>query len=224
MPIFQDNEDEPPRFLTVVKFPKSVTSEDSRSVTGKRSLEGHLKDTEEEAERLADRLNLPPELKIVLKIAARNHDHGKKCDLWQNAFSAPDEGRPYAKTVGPLRRGVLDGYRHEFGSLPFVAEDQEFAGLSVDLQDLVLHLVAAHHGFARPVIRTNGCPDAPSVLENRARDVALRFARLQKQWGPWGLAWLESLLRAADQRASAQIDKEDQTSDIESNAEEVVHG
>ena len=32
--------------------------------------------------------------------------------------------------------------------------------------------------------------------------MALRFARLQKRWGPWGLAWWEALLRAADQQAS----------------------
>ena len=38
------------------------------------------------------------------------------------------------------------------------------------------------------------------------RDVALRFARLQKQWGPWGLAWWEVVLRAADQQASREND------------------
>ena len=67
-------------------------------------------------------------------------------------------------------------------------------------------LVAAHHGWARPVISTSGSDDPPSVLEERARDVTLRFARLQKQWGPWGLAWLEALLRAADQQASRDND------------------
>jgi CRISPR-associated endonuclease/helicase Cas3 len=60
------------------------------------------------------------------------------------------------------------------------------------MQDLVLHLIAAHHGFARPLIATDGCEDAPpSALEDRAREVALRFARLQNRWGQWGLAWWE---------------------------------
>jgi len=204
-PIQEADEEEPSRFLTVQMFRKSVTSEESRSVTGERSLEDHLADTEMEVATLAEELKLPRELQLVLKIAARNHDHGKNCDRWQNAFSAPEEGRPYAKTFGPFRPSLLDGYRHEFASLPLVQKDPEFAGLPEDLRDLTLHLVAAHHGFARPVIRTDGCEDAaPSGLRNRARDVALRFARLQKRWGPWGVAWLESLLRAADQRTSAK--------------------
>ncbi len=36
--------------------------------------------------------------------------------------------------------------------------------------------------------------------------MALRFARLQKRWGPWGLAWWEALLRAADQQASRDLE------------------
>jgi CRISPR-associated endonuclease/helicase Cas3 len=225
MPIQVADEDEPSRFLAVQKFRQAVTSEDSRSVSEERSLEDHLNDTEKEAERLASQLKLPPELRVVLKIAARNHDHGKNCDRWQNAFSAPEEGRPYAKTSGPFRPSYLEGYRHEFASLPFVERDSEFASLSDELRDLTLHLVAAHHGFARPVIRTDACPDAPSVLRDRARDVVLRFARLQKQWGPWGLAWLESILRAADQRASAMPDDESATnrSATQDTTEEVCH-
>jgi len=226
LPIQADEEDEPSRFLTVQKFRQTVTSEESRSTTGERSLEDHLNDTEKEAERLANRLKLPPEFQLVLKIAARNHDHGKNCERWQKAFSAHEEGRPYAKTSGPFRPGLLEGYRHEFASLPLVEKDPDFASLSDDLRDLTLHLVAAHHGFARPVIRTDGCEDAPSVLQNRARDVALRFARLQKQWGPWRLAWLESILRAADQRASAKTDGADaQSATVKKDAaEEVSHG
>lgn len=80
--------------------------------------------------------------------------------------------------------------------------------LSPELQDLALHLVAAHHGFARPVIAIDGCEDAPpAMLEERAREVALRYARLQKRWGPWGLAWWEALLRAADAQASRDNDQ-----------------
>ena len=101
---------------------------------------------------------------------------------------------------------VLDGYRHEFGSLPCAEKDEGFRALPVHLQELALHLIAAHHGWARPVISIRGGNEPPSALEKRARDVALRFARLQKHWGPWGLAWWEALLRAADQQASRDND------------------
>ena len=36
---------------------------------------------------------------------------------------------------------------------------------------------------------------------------AMRFARLQKRWGPWVLAWWEALLRAADAQASRDNDE-----------------
>jgi CRISPR-associated endonuclease/helicase Cas3 len=84
---------------------------------------------------------------------------------------------------------------------------KSFRALPEDLRELVLHLIAAHHGGARPLIETRGCDDAPpSQLEERARAVALRFAGLQRRWGPWGLAWWEALLRAADQQASRAND------------------
>jgi CRISPR-associated endonuclease/helicase Cas3 len=156
-------------------------------------------------------LSLPDEYVEMLATAARLHDEGKQAPRWQRAFNAKGEG-VYAKTLGPMNNALLDGYRHEFGSLPFAAKDSQLKALPDDLQDLALHLIAAHHGFARPVIGTNGCEDAPpSALEDRAREVALRFARLQKRWGPWGLAWWEALLRSADQEASRDNDRADVT-------------
>jgi CRISPR-associated endonuclease/helicase Cas3 len=102
---------------------------------------------------------------------------------------------------------LLDGYRHELGSLLRVRNDERIRKLSDEHRDLVLHLIVAHHGFARPVIATSGCEDAPpSALEETAAEISLRFARLQAQWGPWGLAWWEALLRAADQQASRDND------------------
>jgi CRISPR-associated endonuclease/helicase Cas3 len=154
----------------------------------------------------ARELKLPEPYLKVLTVAGRLHDEGKRARRWQRAFNAPD-GAVYAKTMGPINQRLLDGYRHEFGSLPYVQEDTEFNALPSDLQDLALHFVAGHHGGARPLISTRSCEDAPpSALEARAREVALRFARLQNRWGPWGLAWWEMLLRAADQQASSEND------------------
>jgi CRISPR-associated endonuclease/helicase Cas3 len=184
------------------------TTEESRATSlNEQLLADHQSLAEKIALAIADAIGLTGDNKKVLGIAARLHDEGKKAKRWQLAFNAPRDGGVYAKTRGPINQSVLDNYRHEFGSLMEIPKDAGFGALPKDLQDLVLHLVAAHHGYARPVIATTGCEDAPpSALEGRAREVALRFARLQKRWGPWGLAWWESLLRAADQQASRDND------------------
>lgn len=170
-------------------------------------LDEHQSWTERCARRIAQEIGLTGDYAEALAIAARLHDEGKKARRWQLAFNALPDGI-YAKTQGPFNAARLRGYRHEFGSLPHAERDEGFKKLSPELQDLVLHLIAAHHGRARPVIEIEGCEDAPpSLLETRARDVALRFARLQKRWGPWGLAWWEALLRAADQQASKENDE-----------------
>lgn len=184
------------------------TTEESRAASSyPQFLEEHHSWTEEQARRIAKVVGLTGDYTEALAIAARLHDEGKKAARWQQAFNARPDGI-YAKTKGPLILSRLGGYRHEFGSLPHAELDEAFKRLPIGLQELVLHLIAAHHGRARPVIETEGCDDAPpSMLRARARDVALRFARLQKRWGAWGLAWWEALLRAADQQASRENDK-----------------
>ena len=44
-------------------------------------------------------------------------------------------------------------------------------------------------------------------------DATRRYARLQSKYGRWGLAYLESLLRAADTAASAGLETDDDTKD-----------
>jgi CRISPR-associated endonuclease/helicase Cas3 len=195
-----------------------ASSEEARSIARPQMLVDHQELVKKKAIEIAQGVGLVGDYAQALAIAARGHDEGKRADKWQSAFNAARDCRmlglqgPLAKTRGPINQKLLDGYRHEFGSLPHVEKDDELKALPEDLQDLVLHLVAAHHGGARPVIGTRGCDDAPpSALEARARDVALRFARLQKRWGPWGLAWWEALLRAADQQASRENDEKRKT-------------
>lgn len=204
----QSHEGEVQRFLLVEKWRHDAETEDDRSVGHLQELTEHHTWTEGKARTLADAIGLPGEYADMLATAARLHDEGKRHLLWQRAANTPCDGKIfYAKTNKRMNTKLLDGYRHEFGSLPYAEKDAGFRALPAHLQELTLHLVAAHHGWARPVISTSGCDVPPSVSEKRARDIALRFARLQKQWGPWGLAWWEALLRAADQQASRDNDE-----------------
>jgi CRISPR-associated endonuclease/helicase Cas3 len=201
---------EPKRWLIVEKWLHDAATEEDRSAARPQLLEEHQSWAEERARNLASRLRLPDAYAETLAIAARLHDEGKRARRWQLAFNAPDNG-VYAKTRGPINYLLLDGYRHELGSLPVAEKDEGFLRLPDDLRDLALHLIIAHHGFGRPVIRTSGCDDPPSALDERTRAISLRFTRLQARWGPWGLAWWEALLRAADQQASRDNDAADAT-------------
>lgn len=186
-------------------------SEEGRSVTPGRAqlLDEHEEWTEREARRLAQRIQLPEKYAEMLALAARLHDEGKRARQWQLAFGAPADGKTfYGKTLSRPNQSVLAGYRHELGSLPYAESDARVARLEPELRDLCLHLIVAHHGHARPLIPAQGADEPPSRLQRRARQIALRFSRLEKRWGPWGLAWWESLLRAADQRASRRNDEE----------------
>ena len=193
---------------------ESAESEEGRSVAPSRAqlLDEHEEWTEREARALAARLGLVEPHASVLALAARLHDEGKRARSWQRAFGVSDtelkRGCVYGKTTSRPNLALLAHYRHEFGSLPHAERDARVRALSPELRDLCLHLIAAHHGFARPLLRTDGAEGPPSMLVGRGQEIALRFARLEKTWGPWGLAWWEALLRAADQRASRRNDEE----------------
>ena len=189
-------------WLIVEQWRGDAQEEDGRAIGhANQTLKDHRKTAEDVARRIAIEFGLEPSYASALAIAALLHDEGKASWRWQRAFNAPRKA-VYAKTKGPLNTKLLDGYRHEFTSLWTVRQDPTFLQLDSELQDLVLHLVAAHHGFARPVISTRNCEE--EGREGMAREAAFRFARQQRRWGPWGLAWWEALLRAADQQASRE--------------------
>lgn len=195
---------EPSAALVIDGWAGDAANEDERAKADRpQQLDEHQSWAEDCASQIAQRLGIETVRANLLVLAARLHDEGKRAARWRRAFKAPIDGCPYAKTKGPIDFDLLDGYRHELGSLPYVEAHNDFKTLGEDDQDFVLHLIAAHHGFARPVIGTSGYDDAPpSIVEERARAVALRFAKLSRRWGPWGLAWWEALLRSADQTAS----------------------
>lgn len=204
----RNGEDEPSVGLDVYKVGQDSATEDDRALGNQQTLKAHRDCAAAKAAAIAEALALPEHWARLLVLAARLHDEGKQAPRWQRAFNAPSQDGPYAKTLGPVNQQLLDGYRHEFGSLFHAERDPELQALDPEDQDLVLHLIVAHHGHARPVISARGCEEAPpSVLNKRVRNVAMRFTRLQRRWGPWGLAWWEALLRAADQQASRENDE-----------------
>jgi CRISPR-associated endonuclease/helicase Cas3 len=55
-------------------------------------------------------------------------------------------------------------------------------------------------------------PERPQMAADQiAIEVPSRFGRLQRKYGRWGLAYLESLLRAADWAASAEPSREEKS-------------
>lgn len=159
-------------------------------------LEDHLRDVKEQAGRFA--AVVFPDLVGAYETAGQHHDEGKRCELWQIAMGNTN-GRPaIAKSNRPVRPRLLEGYRHELASVLHCLNDQNVR------DDLALHLIASHHGWARPYwgARAYG-PDQSFQDEGRtALEAARRFSRLQEQYGPWGLAYLEALFKAADGIAS----------------------
>ncbi len=186
--------------------------------------EHHTNDVVSRTTEIVEALNLPLDLKQAVILAAKLHDLGKKRNLWQRAIGNPVPTKLFAKSGRRSSQYELDMdkrwlpgfrtlYRHEFGSLLDALDSkqpyrEEIAKLSEELRDVVLHLIAAHHGYARPHFLPEGTidPEAPTSVnaEVEAIEVIRRYARLQRKYGRWGLAYLESLLRAADWAASAE--------------------
>jgi CRISPR-associated endonuclease/helicase Cas3 len=175
------------------------------------ALQLHLNDAKEAAARLVSELPLEPELGDAVILAAAYHDLGKDRERWQNNIG--NHGYPdvkWAKSAKYAASAERLYYRHEFGSILDMQSDPSFRGLSDDAKDLVLHLTAAHHGRARPHFNSRECLDdkhPTKTTRDFAIEVPRRFARLQRKFGRWGLAYLESLVRAADYEASIKAEK-----------------
>jgi CRISPR-associated endonuclease/helicase Cas3 len=197
-----------PRFWRWYVRPRSADDEGSRTAREPQELRHHLRLAGDFADLIVAKLGLPEPEATAVRMAARWHDLGKNRQIWQRAVG----NREYPQTVlaksgGKMPPLDLNRYRHELGSLIDVQENTEFNELDETARDLVLHLIAAHHGRARPHFPAEEIFDpeqSASVVERIARETPQRFARLQRKYGRWGLAYLESLLRAADIMASQE--------------------
>ncbi|GAB4210757.1 MAG: hypothetical protein OHK0013_31780 [Sandaracinaceae bacterium] len=223
-----------PRSWLRTEVGEAISEDDGSSFTSTRvTLAAHSSDVRELARRFARSLSFPGALVEDLGLAAWLHDVGKADPRFQRWLAGGSEVRaalseaPLAKSALPSgsladrimareRAGYPAGYRHELLSLAMVEASAALRGAHDE--DLVLHLVASHHGYCRPFPPFEDHPDDLTVtLEHgehvltagtrhrRARldsGVADRFWRLVDRYGWWGLAWLEAVLRLADHRAS----------------------
>jgi CRISPR-associated endonuclease/helicase Cas3 len=158
------------------------------------------------ARHLSEKLELPAPLVESEEWAGHEHDRGKHRPWWQRAIGNAALERPLAKSGhAGFNHKLNGGYRHELGSLLEIEGD---GGLGDALpRDLVLHLIAAHHGWGRPHFLGRAYDQRYGLTRNReaAHATIQRFARLQKRYGWWGLAYLEAVLKAADGLVSSGI-------------------
>jgi CRISPR-associated endonuclease/helicase Cas3 len=179
-------------------------------------LSSHTSDVRERADAIVKDLALPGNIGAAVALAADLHDLGKQREQWQRSIGNPNPEMSFAKPGKPddgprWRPRQLTTYRHEFGSLLDALDaGQPHRGrldaLPGETRDLVLHLIASHHGRARPHFTDDEAADpdhAPSARRTESLEVVRRFDLLQRRLGRWGLAYVESLLRAADWTASA---------------------
>ena len=202
-------------------------SDEASSLTGAGvSLRCHLDGVGERAAGIGERLGLPSKLVADLRLSGRLHDLGKVDSRFQEQLVGGDpvdmamQVEPLAKSLPgiPQIRRYPKGMRHELASVALAASHDAVLDAAHD-SDLVLHLVGAHHGWARPlppVIEDPVPQDLSYVFDGHALasssdlaggslalDMADRFWRLVERYGHHGLAWLEAILRLADHQQSA---------------------
>lgn len=196
-------------------------------------LTDHLSDVQRWAWRLGEACRFPDPIVEDLALAGWLHDLGKVDPRFQLILRGDEivgESEPLAKSVVPAtdyrrrRRaeqmaGYPAGTRHELASLALVEHDQKLQDQANDW-DLVLHLIASHHGYARPFVPMSVDKEPEQlnakfdgrVLAARSdhgllrldTGVPQRFWRCVRRYGWYGLAWLEAVLRLADHRASEE--------------------
>jgi len=198
-------------------YTQPTETEDVTRIAGQPvSLDTHVDSVERYTRNIVAELNLPEELQEALILAAKLHDLGKRREIWQRGIGNPNPSEHYAKPGKfpgqPLwRPRRLSDYRHEFGSILDAMKDSDELTKMEEMRDVVLHVIATHHGYGRPHFLPGGILD-PDHDDADARkeslDAMRRYARLQRRYGRWGLAYLESILRAADWAASAESAEE----------------
>jgi CRISPR-associated endonuclease/helicase Cas3 len=215
---------------------RDFTDEDdlsSLAAVGAVGLADHLADVGTLAREIASGVGLPASLVSAVSAAGHLHDLGKadpRFNAWLvgGDWTRVDPEKPLAKSdrirtgAESARARALSRYpagaRHELLSIRLAESAPEILPTDPALRDLVLHLVASHHGHCRPWAPAIDDPRPITVryvhegqnlyassdtrLERVDSGVAARFWRLVRRHGWWGLSFLEACMRLADHRAS----------------------
>lgn len=191
------------------------------------TFEDHSRAVGDRARLFARELELPKHLVEAVGRAGELHDLGKLDPRFQvmlngGVFPPPE---PLAKSDSasfatpqsfPAIReaaGYPAGMRHEAYSA-FAVND--LCGNEPE-RELITHLVASHHGRARPLggavfdaepveysIHIGDQSTTVSSCHAVDWDQPQRFSTLNQRLGPWGLALLETVLRLADIGCSSE--------------------
>jgi CRISPR-associated endonuclease/helicase Cas3 len=207
----------------------------SSSVTSTVTLSRHHHNVGRRAAQIAQALGLDEATTSVVQDAARWHDLGKVETRFQTMLHGGDRfladlaPEPLAKSGIPqsepgrwrtarVRSELPAGARHEAWSSALIEEYLNTPGVDYPGdQDLLLHLIASHHGRARPllppVVDSAPAPisaevEGLTVTVTSSRVLSLdhpaRFEHLNQRYGRWGLALLESIVRCADMTVSGE--------------------
>ena len=131
----------------ILRMPKKELASASPDVARMRqTLVEHTDLIVRHMKAICNRLHLDPDITSALVSGACRHDRGKDRDIWQRFACNGSSSDPLAKSSKYLHGRALSGYRHEFGSVLEAMNDLTL----YKERDLILHLIAAHHGHARP--------------------------------------------------------------------------
>jgi CRISPR-associated endonuclease/helicase Cas3 len=218
------------------EFSDALTEDDGSSFREKEiSLLTHSQDVRTVTKQFASAIFDEDFIVEDLALAAWFHDVGKADARFQKWLVGGSEIRasllpePLAKSALPntskkerndarKRAKYPAGYRHELLSVDMISRNESALAAAHD-RDLVLHLVASHHGYCRPFappvdaiedievqLDHDGCTLKGATRHQLAKldsGIADRYWKLVEKYGWWGLCWLESIIRLADHRASA---------------------